>query len=115
MSFKRGEVWIASLDPIKGSEQGGMRPVIIFQEDTVSQFTNTVITIPLTTNLKRISLPTCVLINAPEGGLSRDSVALCHQLRVLDITRLRGKIGEVNSQTIANLESIVWFTLGYQF
>lgn len=52
MTIKRGEVWLASLDPVQGSEQAGTRPVIIFQENTLSQFTTTVITIPLTSNLR---------------------------------------------------------------
>jgi mRNA interferase MazF len=58
MTVKRGEVWLADLNPTRGSEQGGTRPVIIFQNDIVSRFSTTVITIPLTTNLRRASLPT---------------------------------------------------------
>lgn len=95
MSIKRGAVWIAMLDPTQGSEQAEVRPVILFQEETVSQFTSTVITIPLTTNLKRSTLPSCLLISKDEDGLNRDSVALCHQIRVLDKSRLRRKIGEL--------------------
>jgi mRNA interferase MazF len=55
MTIKRGEVWLASLDPVKGSEQAGTRPVIVFQENTLSKFTTTVITIPITSNLRRAS------------------------------------------------------------
>ncbi len=57
MKIERGEIWIATLNPTQGSEQAGIRPVIIFQENTISQFTTTIITIPLTTNLRRSSLP----------------------------------------------------------
>lgn len=88
MTVKRGEVWLADLNPTKGSEQAGIRPVIVFQNCVVSQFTTTVITIPLTTNQRRASLPTCFFIPSGEGGLAQDSVALCHQMRVLDKTRL---------------------------
>ncbi|HAT13526.1 MAG TPA: PemK family transcriptional regulator [Microcoleaceae bacterium UBA11344] len=110
---RRGEIWIANLDPTQGSEQAGVRPTIIFQNDTISRYTTTVIGIPLTTNLRRASLPSCVLIPGGEGGLTQDSVALCHQLRVLDKTRLRNKIGEVNPEILVQLENIVLFTLGY--
>ncbi|MEK0179137.1 MAG: type II toxin-antitoxin system PemK/MazF family toxin [Oscillatoriales cyanobacterium] len=113
MPIRRGEIWIANLDPTQGSEQAGVRPTIIFQNDTISRYTTTVISIPLTTNLRRASLPSCVLIPGGEGGLTQDSVALCHQLRVLDKTRLRNKIGEVNPEILAQLENIILFTLGY--
>ncbi len=114
MKVKRGEIWVATLNPTQGSEQAGVRPVIIFQENTISQFTTTIITIPLTTNLRRSSLPTCLLIPCNQGGLNQDSVALCHQLRVLDKTRLNRKLGKLSTEIINQLESIVLFTLGYQ-
>ena len=88
MTIKRGEVWLADLNPIRGSEQAGIQPVLIFQNDTINTFTTTVVTIPFTTNLCRAALPSCVRVAAGDGGLSDDSVALCHQLRVLDATRL---------------------------
>ncbi len=114
MTVKRGEVWLADLNPTRGSEQGGTRPVIIFQNDIVSRFSTTVITIPLTTNLRRASLPTCLLIPSGDGGLAQDSVALCYQLRFLDRTRLQRKLGELTPETLINLEGIVLLTLGYQ-
>jgi mRNA interferase MazF len=113
MTMRRGEIWIATLDPTQGSEQAGVRPIIIFQNDTISRYTTTVISIPLTTNLRRASLPSSVLIPNGEGGLTQDSVALCHQIRVLDKNRLRNKIGEVQPETLVQLENNVLFTLGY--
>lgn len=113
MKIQRGEVWLASLDPVQGSEQAGTRPVIIFQENTLSKFTTTVITIPVSGNLRRATLPTCIQISSGEGGLNQDSVALCHQIRVLDKTRLTKKIGQLQPETIAVLETTVLFTLGY--
>ena len=112
MKVARGEIWLANLDPTQGSEQAGTRPIIIFQENTISKFTSTIVTIPLTTNLRRAALPTCLLISNEQGGLSQDSVALCHQLRVLDKTRLIKRLGQLDSVAIADLESIVLFTLG---
>ena len=115
MNFIRGEIWLAGLNPPKGSEQGGIRPVIIFQNNIISRFSTTTITIPLTTNLRRASLPSSLKIPAGQGGLDRDSVALCHQLRVIDKTRLKKRLGQLDSKVIANLEAKVLLTLGYQF
>ncbi len=112
--LKRGEVWLANLDPTQGSEQAGVRPVIIFQNDIVSQFSTTTIAIPLTTNQRRASLPICMLIKRGDGGLSQDSVALCFQIRVLDKTRLIRRLSQLSAETIAQLEEVVLVTLGYE-
>jgi mRNA interferase MazF len=111
--MERGEVWLANLNPTQGSEQRGTRPVIIFQDNTLSQITTTVITIPITSNLRRAALPTCLQISGGEGGLNRDSVALCHQIRVLDQTRLFKRLGKLEPSTITALETTLLFTLGY--
>jgi mRNA interferase MazF len=113
MTIERGEIWLADLNPTKGSEQGGTRPVIIFQNEIISQFSTTVIIIPLTSNPRRASMPTCLLIYAGEGGLDINSVALCYQLRVIDRTRLQKKLGKLSLEIISNLEDIVLLTLGY--
>ncbi|ESA32346.1 family transcriptional regulator [Leptolyngbya sp. Heron Island J] len=113
-SLKRGEVWLANLDPTQGSEQAGIRPVIVFQNDIVSRFSTTTITIPLTTNKRRASLPICVMIERGDGGLTQDSVALCFQLRVLDKKRLLKRLGQLKPKTITELEEVVLVTLGYE-
>lgn len=112
MIIKRGEVWLADLNSIRGSEQAGIRPVLIFQNDTINTFSTTVVTIPFTTSLRRAVLPSCVRVAAGDGGLSDDSVALCHQLRVLDITRLIRRMGSVSRPTMISVERCVLFTLG---
>jgi mRNA interferase MazF len=109
---KRGEIWLANLDPTRGSEQAGTRPVLLFQNDTISKYTTTVLAIPLTTNLRRAALPSCMTIAQGEGGLASDSVALCHQLRVLDKARLQRKLGTVSQATILAVETCVLFTTG---
>jgi len=91
MVFK-GEVYFADLDPTKGSEQAGKRPVLVFQNDLISNYSRTIVIIPFTTNLKRANLPGCVLIPKGEGGLPEDSVAICYQIRVIDKMRLSNKI-----------------------
>jgi mRNA interferase MazF len=112
MNSERGDIWLADLDPTRGSEQAGSRPVLNLQNDAINAFTSTLLAIPLTTNLRRATLPSCVRISQGEGGLASDSVLLCHQLRVLDKTRLRRKLGSVSRETLAAVESCVLFTLG---
>lgn len=112
MIVKRGEVWMADLNPVRGSEQAGMRPVLIVETNAINRFTTTVLTIPFTTNLRRAALPSCVKVLSGEGGLSSDSVALCHQLRVLDKIRVSRKLGELNRTTLEKIENCVLFTLG---
>jgi len=114
MTVERGEVWLADLNPSRGSEEGGTRPVIVFQNEIISQFSTTIITIPLTSNLRRASLPTCLLIPVNEGGLDQASVALCYQMRVIDKTRLKRKLGKLSLETMIDLEGKVLLTLGYE-
>ena len=85
--------------------------MLIFQNDILSGFTTTVLTIPLTTNLRRASLPSCVLISKSDGGLLADSVALCHQLRVIDKIRLQQKLGTLSQETLTKVESCILFTM----
>lgn len=112
MNVVRGEIWLATLDPVRGSEQAGTRPVLIFQNNTLAKYTTTVLIVPLTTNLRRAALPSCIGISKGDGGLTSDSVLLCHQLRVIDKTRLLKKPGTVNQQTLAAIEGCVMFTIG---
>jgi mRNA interferase MazF len=112
-ALKRGEVWLADLNPTQGSEQAGIRPIIIFQNDLISQFSTTIIAIPLTTNQRRAALPICLPIEQGNGGLSQDSVALCFQMRVLDKMRLIRQLGQLSPEVIAELEQVVLLTLGY--
>jgi len=112
MTVRRGEIWLADLNPTRGSEQAGTRPVLIFQNNSINRFTSTFLTIPLTTNLRRASLPTCTTIRQGEGGLAKDSVALCHQMRVLDGVRLMRRLGAIGEETMNEIESRVLFTTG---
>lgn len=112
MNPVRGEIWWATLDPILGSEQGGRRPVLILQNDAISSFTTTILAVPLTTVLRRAQLPSSAFVPRVGTGLAADSVALCHQLRVLDTARLRGKIGAVTAEVLLQVEYAALFTLG---
>ena len=112
MTVQRGDVWLANLNPTRGSEQAGIRPVLVFQNDVINRFTTTVLAIPLTTNLRRAALPSCVRVAQGEGGLESESVLLCHQLRVLDKTRLQHRLGTIGPATLASVERCVMFTMG---
>jgi mRNA interferase MazF len=112
MTVLRGEVWLADLNPTRGSEQAGTRPVLILQNDAINSYTNTVLAAPFTTNLRRAALPSCVSVAKDEGGLLSDSVLLCHQLRVMDKSRLYRRLGDVSAPTLAAVESCLKFTLG---
>lgn len=112
MNLRRGDVWLADLDPVRGSEQAGKRPVIVIQNDQITRGTRTVLAIPLTSNVDRATLPSAVLIQKDEGGLQQDSIALCHQMKVLDKTRLTRRIGRLTTETLNEIESRVLYTLG---
>lgn len=112
MTARRGEVWYANLNLVQGSEQSGIRPVLIFQNDKINKATTTTLGIPFTTNLRRAALPSCVQVAKGEGGLTSESVLLCHQLRFLDETRLDYKLGKVSEQTMSEVEIGVLYTLG---
>ena len=110
--MKRGDVYLADLDPVKGSEQAGTRPVLVFEDDRLIQSTLTVVVIPFTTNLKMQNLPTCVLVPAGEGGLRQDSVAIGHQIRALDKRGLLDYWGALPMTRMAEIERAVLRTLG---
>jgi mRNA interferase MazF len=110
--MKRGDVYLADLDPTKGSEQAGRRPVLIFEDDRLIPATLTVVVVPFTTNLKMQNLPTCVFVPAGEGGLRVDSVAIGHQIRALDKRSLLAQWGTLPLARLAEVEQAVLRTLG---
>jgi len=109
--MRRGEVWLATLDPVRGSEQAGTRPVLILQADPLNDFLRTVVVVPFTTNLRWSRFPFCILVQAGDGGLADESVALYHQIRVSDASRLRQRLGRLSDATIAQVTQAVHVTL----
>jgi mRNA interferase MazF len=93
----RGDIYLADLNPSRGSEQAGIRPVILVQRQNLERFTRTVVVIPVTTNLRRAQVPGTMLIPAGEGGLSQESVALCYQIVVIDKQRLQRQLGTLSA------------------
>src|SRR5690348_15730171 len=94
-----------------GPEQSGERPAIVMQHDDLTPAFVTVIVVPLTTNLKRLSLPTTRLIPGGEGGLDRDSVALCHQIQVRGKVRLLFRLGELSDERLVEIQECLLDTL----
>ncbi|MGH2593220.1 MAG: type II toxin-antitoxin system PemK/MazF family toxin [Anaerolineae bacterium] len=110
-----GDVYLADLDPVKGSEQAGRRPVLIFEDDRLIRATLIVVGVPFTINVTMQNLPTCVLVPADEGGLRQDSVAICHQIRALDKHGLVAQWGSLPTARVAEIERAALRTLGVSF
>ena len=93
MTVRRGDIFYADLSPVVGSEQGGIRPVIIIQNDMGNKYSPTVICAAITSQINKAKLPTHIEISAEKYGLVKDSVILLEQIRTIDKKRLREKIG----------------------
>lgn len=93
MILRRGEIYFADLDPVMGSEQGGVRPVLIIQNDLGNRFSPTVIVLPLTASENKAPLRTHVPVRPPHGGIRKPSLVLCEQVRTLEKKRLRTRLG----------------------
>jgi mRNA interferase MazF len=110
--MKRGEVYDARLEPIEGSEQGGTRPVIIVTRDAINAYSPVVLAVPCTTyqSGKRV-YPTQVLIQAPDGGLTNDSIAMADQVRVLSKTRFLRLRGMLSDEAMIRLNQALLIAL----
>ena len=109
---KRGEVIYADLSPVVGSEQGGVRPVLIVQNDVGNRFSPTVIAAAITSKQDKTNLPTHIGLPAGTGGLSRDSVVLLEQIRTLDKRRLREKAGRVEGDVLQRIDAALEVSFG---
>ena len=102
MIIKRGDMFYADLSPVIGSEQGGIRPVLIIQNDTGNKYSPTVIAAAITSQTGKSKLPTHIEITSKENGLKSDSVVLAEQIRTIDKSRLKEKIGHINDTGVIN-------------
>lgn len=112
MEVRRGDIFIADLDPVVGSEQGGVRPVVIVQNDRGNRFSSTVICAAMTSRLSKHDLPTHVWVAAADSGLKSDSLVLCEQLRTLEKKRLHMRVGHVDELVIRRVEQALCAALG---
>ena len=99
---KKGDLFFADLSPVVGSEQGGIRPVLIIQNDTGNKYSPTVIAAAITSQTNKAKLPTHIEIGLENGGLKSDSVILAEQIRTIDKSRLKEKIGHIEDENIIN-------------
>lgn len=112
MTVKRGEIYYADLSPVIGSEQGGMRPVLIVQNDVGNKYSPTVIAAAITSQRYKTQLPTHISVNANNCGLQKDSIVLLEQVRTLDKKRLRERMGNLNATEMYKINRALSVSFG---
>lgn len=110
--IKRGDVYYADLSPVIGSEQGGVRPVLIVQNDIGNKYSPTIIATAITSQMNKARLPTHIEIDTA-CGLPKDSVVLAEQIRTLDKKRLRDKIGTLDESVMQKVNNALMISLGF--
>ena len=110
---KRGDIYYADLSPVVGSEQGGVRPVLVVQNDVGNKYSPTVIAAAVTSKLTKARLPTHIELDASLYGLSKNSVVLLEQIRTLDKRRLKERIGELPLSTMQKVNGALLVSLGF--
>jgi len=114
MSVKRGEIYYADLSPVVGSEQGGVRPVLIIQNDVGNRFSPTVIAAAITSQKDKTKLPTHIQISSRNCGLARDSVVLLEQVRTIDKRRLKERMGRVEEPYMDQVDRALSISFGLE-
>ena len=109
--FRRGDIYLANLNPFQGSEQGGTRPVLVLQNNTGNFYAPTLIIAPITSQLHKLDQPTHLLIGK-EGGLYQDSMVELEQIRTIDKSRVRYYIGKISQEIMRNVDEVVTVSLG---
>ena len=114
MSVKRGEIYYADLSPVVGSEQGGIRPVLIVQNDVGNKHSPTVIAAAITSQRDKNHLPTHIEVQADKCGLAKDSIVLLEQIRTIDKKRLRDKMGELDLRSMNKVNTALSISFGLE-
>ncbi len=112
MSVKRGEIYYADLSPVVGSEQGGIRPVLIVQNDVGNRHSPTVIAAAITSRLDKAKLPTHISLEASSCGLQKDSIVLLEQIRTLDKKRLKDRMGSLDTSAMNRVDNALSISFG---
>ena len=110
--ISRGDLFSASLDPVVGSEQGGIRPVLVIQNDVGNRYSPTVIAAAITSQTNKAKLPTHIALSAPDYGLPRDSVVLLEQIRTIDKRRLREHMGRLDAAMMNQVDNAIAVSFG---
>jgi len=114
MIVRRGDIFYADLSPVIGSEQGGLRPVLIIQNDVGNKYSPTVIAAAITSRMGKTRLPTHIDIYAEKAGLAKDSVILLEQIRTLDKRRLKEKIGHLDDAIMNEVNAAIAISFGLE-
>lgn len=112
MMVKRGDIYYADLSPVVGSEQGGIRPVLIVQNDVGNKFSPTVIAAAITSQRDKNNLPTHIQVSASNCGLDKDSIVLLEQVRTLDKKRLKERMGNLDDRDMARINQALSVSFG---
>jgi len=112
VKIRRGEIFLANLEPTKGSEHGGTRPVLIIQNDIGNEYSTTTIIAPITSTVMKKEYPTNVFVKKEDSKLSRDSTILLNQIRTIDNLRLIKKIGLLDNFTMNVVDRAIKVSLG---
>ena len=112
MTVKRGEIYYADLSPVIGSEQGGIRPVLIIQNDIGNRYSPTVIAAAITSQRDKTNLPTHIKVNATGSGLAKDSRVLLEQVRTIDNKRLKEKMGTLDVSSMDQVNKALSVSFG---
>ena len=113
MTIKRGELYYADLSPVVGSEQGGVRPVLVVQNDIGNKYSPTIIAAAITSKINKAKLPTHIELPQSHFGLQKDSVILLEQIRTIDKKRLKERIGELASEAMLKVDRGLLVSLGF--
>lgn len=113
--IRRGEIYYADLSPVVGSEQGGIRPVLIIQNDVGNKYSPTVIVSAITSKIDKAKIPTHIELKAQDYGLAKNSVVLLEQIRTIDKRRLKEKIGILDEFKIKQINTALLISLGFAF
>lgn len=111
--IKRGEIYYADLSPVVGSEQGGVRPVLVIQNDIGNKYSPTVIVCAITSRLSKAKLPTHIELNSCEYNLPKDSVCLLEQIRTIDKLRLKERLSYIGAKKMKEVERAMLISLGF--
>ena len=114
VTVKRGDIYYADLSPVVGSEQGGLRPVLIVQNDTGNRFSPTVIAAAITSQSTKTSLPTHIRVTAACGGLAKDSIVLLEQIRTIDKKRLKERMGKLSTNMMNQVDKALSVSVGLE-
>ena len=114
MTVKRGDIYYADLSPVVGSEQGGIRPVLIVQNDIGNKYSPTVIAAAITSQINKAKMPTHIEINAENYGLAKDSVILMEQKRPIDKKRLKERIGHIDEPLMSQVDEALAISFGLE-